>query len=101
MDKELMSYEVCSSSPPQRRNPTLFSEDNIDVWQWHDMQPVQRETFIGSADNLMNHLGFNCPYFKPKELARIPIAVWIFTVTFNCMYTLGRMITIMGKRICE
>lgn len=53
------------------------------------------------ADYYLRGGGYGCPYFQPKQLAKIPVALWLFFVCFLAVYTVGRMITIFGKRICE
>ena len=49
----------------------------------------------------MTDAGYQCPFFKPKELARIPLAFWFLLTMFLTMYTTGRMVTVFGKRLCE
>jgi hypothetical protein len=52
-------------------------------------------------NNKVSDVGFYCPYMKPKEWAKLPMACWLLLIGFLTMYTLGRMITILGRRICE
>jgi hypothetical protein len=92
-----MSHEVCRNSSPIRKSV----KGQNDIWKWHELEaPEWRETLENANEDIIR-TGYHCPYFKKKELARIPLAIWLFMTGFVFMYTCGRLITVFGRRICE
>jgi hypothetical protein len=97
-----MEYEHCSSTViPKPRPPARFLSEIEDIWDWPSIPASQREDKIQRVQHQLNLQGYSCPYFNNQEVARIPLAIWVFTMVFFAVYQLGRQIEVMGKRICE
>jgi len=76
--------------------------DNSNAWDWYKMKPsLERDIMVEEASKELLKIGWQCPTYRIKDLALIPIYIWLLFFGFIFLYTFGRMITIFGKRLCE